>query len=166
METELKKMIIVQIFAFTFLCCSAATDYPNILLLFADDLGYGDLQSYGHPTSLTPNIVELQKKKKKKRPHCIYVMYITFLKMMLGFIGFRRDSLYGFLFRITTLFTVTSSVVDRSFTTEDRNLARCVCPSIDWRIAIIRDHNSRGVKNKSNSLSYWSYWQMVCVCVC
>lgn len=31
-------------------------DQPNILILFADDMGYGDLSSYGHPTIKTPNI--------------------------------------------------------------------------------------------------------------
>ncbi len=29
---------------------------PNIVLIFADDLGYGDLSSYGHPTIHTPRL--------------------------------------------------------------------------------------------------------------
>jgi len=29
---------------------------PNFVLIFADDLGYGDLSSYGHPTIRTPNL--------------------------------------------------------------------------------------------------------------
>lgn len=38
---------------------------PNILLLLADDLGYGDLGGiFGHPTSSTPNIDKLAKESK------------------------------------------------------------------------------------------------------
>ncbi|MBT5927103.1 MAG: sulfatase [Verrucomicrobia bacterium] len=33
-----------------------AGEQPNIVLIFCDDLGYGDLGSYGHPTIRTPNL--------------------------------------------------------------------------------------------------------------
>eukprot|EP00041_Stephanoeca_diplocostata_P008161 m.118189 g.118189 ORF g.118189 m.118189 type:complete len:592 (-) comp17199_c0_seq1:157-1932(-) len=33
-----------------------ATDKPNFIMLFVDDLGYGDTGFNGHPTTVTPNI--------------------------------------------------------------------------------------------------------------
>jgi len=38
------------------LCARAAAKLPNIVIIFADDLGYGDLGCYGHPTIRTPNL--------------------------------------------------------------------------------------------------------------
>ncbi len=38
---------------------AAAADRPNIVVILCDDLGYGDLQCYGHPSIKTPNLDKL-----------------------------------------------------------------------------------------------------------
>ncbi len=39
-----------------FALTAALPEKPNIVIIFADDLGYGDLGCYGHPTIRTPNL--------------------------------------------------------------------------------------------------------------
>ncbi len=38
---------------------------PNLIVVFADDLGYGDLGTYGHPTIQTPNLDRLAEEGAK-----------------------------------------------------------------------------------------------------
>jgi arylsulfatase A-like enzyme len=49
------------LFALAFLGCeqSNSPQRPNVVILFTDDQGYGDLSSYGHPSIHTPNIDRL-----------------------------------------------------------------------------------------------------------
>lgn len=38
---------------------------PNIIILYADDLGYADLEGYGNPISITPHLDNLMKEGTK-----------------------------------------------------------------------------------------------------
>ena len=42
-------------------CSLLANDKPNVIFIFADDLGYGDLGCYGHPNAQTPALDQLAK---------------------------------------------------------------------------------------------------------
>ena len=43
----------------------AAAKNPNFVVIFCDDLGYGDLGSYGHPTIRTPNLDRMAAEGQK-----------------------------------------------------------------------------------------------------
>ena len=49
----------------TAVLCSVAADRPNIVFILADDLGYGDLSSYGATKVQTPNIDRLAIEGRK-----------------------------------------------------------------------------------------------------
>ena len=51
--------ILFAIIVGTSLANGADTTRPNVVILFTDDMGYGDLACYGHPSIKTPNIDRL-----------------------------------------------------------------------------------------------------------
>jgi len=54
------RMLLLSILVLSFPTLPAiADDRPNFVIMVADDLGYGDLGSYGHPEIRTPNIDRL-----------------------------------------------------------------------------------------------------------
>lgn len=58
----MKKILKLFLFAFSNICLLSAQELPNIVYIMADDVGYGDVQSY-YPRSKipTPNIDKLAK---------------------------------------------------------------------------------------------------------
>lgn len=58
-KTHIMKHLIWSLFIITSICpgfASAAERPPNVVVLFADDLGYGDLGCFGNPTIRTPEL--------------------------------------------------------------------------------------------------------------
>lgn len=60
----MKKQKIIKLSVLSLVSCCLSygktlTTLPNFIIILADDLGYGDLSCYGHPTILTPNIDQL-----------------------------------------------------------------------------------------------------------
>ncbi|MCB8994226.1 MAG: sulfatase [Bacteroidales bacterium] len=53
------KLWLASLFWVPVLAQAQPQDKPNIIIIFADDLGYGDLSCYAHPTIYTPNLDQM-----------------------------------------------------------------------------------------------------------
>ena len=51
-----KRLAALFLLVMTSLTVMGAEESPNIVVIFCDDLGYGDLSCFGHPTIKTPNL--------------------------------------------------------------------------------------------------------------
>ena len=67
MKSLLNQLFAILIASFALLNVSSlkAADSPNFIVIFADDLGYGDLSCFGHPTITTPNLDQMASQGQK-----------------------------------------------------------------------------------------------------
>ncbi|NNE91461.1 MAG: sulfatase [Verrucomicrobiales bacterium] len=88
------KRFFVALFAFVF--CSGlgiSAEKPNIILIFVDDLGYGDLACYGNPKIKTPNIDRLAA--EGQRWTSFYSSGATCVPSRTGLMSGRHPNLLG-----------------------------------------------------------------------
>lgn len=71
----------------------AAERLPNIVFILADDLGYGDLASYGHPYAKTPALDQLAREGTSFKQ--FYVTGVTCCPSRTGFMTSRHPASYG-----------------------------------------------------------------------
>lgn len=69
-----------------------ARDKPNIVMIFADDLGTGDLGCYGHPYARTPNIDRLAEEGTRFTRY--YATGVTCCPSRTGFMTSRHPASY------------------------------------------------------------------------
>lgn len=59
----MKNLLPILLLGLLILSClpnsKTAPNPPNFIIIFADDLGYGDLSCYGHPTINTPHLDQM-----------------------------------------------------------------------------------------------------------
>ena len=62
----MKKILLVTLLFFMFFGCkkNIKNEY-NFIIVFVDDMGYGDIGSYGHPTIKTPNLDKMSHEGQK-----------------------------------------------------------------------------------------------------
>ena len=59
------RQLLLLLICSTYLVVSAASPKPNIIIIFTDDQGYGDLGSFGSTTIRTPHLDRLAKEGRK-----------------------------------------------------------------------------------------------------
>lgn len=61
---NMKRIIFTFLIGISLFSCKEKTEStkPNIVVILCDDLGYGDLSSFGHPTIETPNLDKMGEK--------------------------------------------------------------------------------------------------------
>jgi arylsulfatase A-like enzyme len=67
MMNKFKSIFTISLLLFVLLSCTKTikAQQPNIIIIFADDLGYGDLSCYGHPTIITPHLDKMASEGQK-----------------------------------------------------------------------------------------------------
>ncbi len=59
------KSVSAAILLFAGLSDSVEARDPNVIVIFCDDLGYGDLACFGHPTIATPHLDRMAQEGQK-----------------------------------------------------------------------------------------------------
>ena len=59
----------------------SSTKKPHFVMLFVDDLGYGDLGFTGHPSTLTPNLDRLASLGMRLTNWCTYLLQVPRLQL-------------------------------------------------------------------------------------
>jgi len=72
MQMNKSYLFLFFLFTLTIISCDSNSNSrdstnrpPNVVVIFMDDMGYGDLSSFGHPTIQTPNIDRLAREGQK-----------------------------------------------------------------------------------------------------